>query len=216
MRSYSGAGLSGMFLAFLATTAACSRRDNAATDTLAVGGASTGASAAAATATPNADVAGMTDGNIAATIKVLNDGQIELGELATKKASSAQIKTFARDMIRDHTAMQKSLDSLAAAKNLAPQTAPMSESIKSDAQAMHDRLDKLSGATFDSAYINGQVTDHQKALDALNNMSSAATDADVKSAIRGAIPMVQGHLDRARSLTTAGRSTSTDSAKKKP
>ncbi|MEO7963780.1 MAG: DUF4142 domain-containing protein [Gemmatimonadaceae bacterium] len=210
MHRYFGAGKCGILILLVVTGAACSGRNGGANDSAtAVNGASgaqgaigatTGASAAPATATPNADFSTMTDPNIASTIGVINSGEIEAAQLATRKASSAKIKQFARDMIADHTKMQKSVDSLTAAKNLVPQSAPMGQTIQNDMKAMRERLSQLSGATFDTAYVNGQVADHQHALDALNGMAAKAQDTDVRSAIQGAIPKVQAHLDRARSL----------------
>lgn len=214
MRRIPSAGRTGMLIVLLAAASACSRRENAATDTLA-SGASTGASAAAATATPNADFAGMTDANVASTIGVINSGEIQAAQVATRKATSADTKAFARDMIKEHTAMQNALDSLLAAKNVVPETSPKAESIKSEAKAMQDSLSAMPAASFDSAYINGQVADHQKALDALNGMVNSVQDADMRAAIQAAIPKVQAHLDRARSLAAAhgGANTSSPSTK---
>ena len=201
MRRYTGAGLSGVMALMLAATAACGPGDNAANDSLASGTTGeAGASAAAATATPTADFGQLSDANIASTVGVINGGEIQAGELAARNARSADVKAFARDMVSEHRAMQKSLDSLATAKNVTPQSASMSESIRNEMAAMQQRLEQMTGATFDSAYINGQVADHQKALDALNGMATAAEDADMRAAIQAAIPKVQAHLERARTL----------------
>lgn len=217
MRRYTGAGLSGVMALMVAATAACGRGDYATRDSLASGmSATTGASAAAATATPVTDFGRMSDANITSTIGVINSGEIQAGELASSKASSADVKAFARDMVTDHRAMQKSLDSLSSAKNVTPQSAAMSESMRNEMSAMHQRLEQMAGTAFDSAYINGQVADHQKALDALNGMATAAQDADVRAAIQSAIPKVQAHLDRARTLAAhvggTGSTTRADSA----
>lgn len=212
MRRHTGAGLSGVMALMFAATAACSPGDNAANDSLASGTIdAAGASAAAATATPTADFSQMSDANISSTVGVINGGEIQAGELAMRNAVSPEVKAFARDMVAEHRAMQKSIDSLATAKNVTPQSAPTSESLRNEMAAMQQRLDQMSGAMFDSAYITGQVADHQKALDALNAMATAAQDADVRAAIQAAIPQVQAHLERARALATNVRGTGSGS-----
>jgi predicted outer membrane protein len=59
---------------------------------------------------------------------------------------------------------------------------------------------KLSGAAFDKAYVDAQVTGHQDALAFLQRAENSAQNADLKKLISSAIPDVQKHLDRAKSL----------------
>jgi putative membrane protein len=173
----------------------CSGGDNRNGDTLNMAGAVDTSAGAVANSGMQ-----MSDANILSVIATINGAEIKDAQTAQQKASSKQVKDFAQQMITDHRAMQGSLDSLAKAKNLSPETGPTADSLQSATSAQADSLSKLSGKQFDQAYISAQVTAHQQAVDMLTRMSSSAQDPDLKNAIQQAIPKVQSHLDRARSL----------------
>lgn len=144
----------------------------------------------------------MTDANISSQIGTINGAEIQAAEMATRRARSADVKRFAREMIQDHRAMQKMVDSIATAKNLTPEPMANADSLQSATKAEQDRLSQLTGAAFDSAYANSQVMAHQQALDFLNRASNATQDSDLRTVIQQAIPKVQAHLDRARTLVS--------------
>jgi len=170
----------------------CSGGDNRNADTMSMVDTSAGAVA-------NSGMQ-MSDANILSVIATINGAEIKDAQTAQQKASSKQVKDFAQQMITDHRAMQGNLDSLARAKNLTPEAGPTADSLQNATKAQADSLSKLSGKQFDQAYIAAQVTAHQQAVDMLTRMSSSAQDPDLKNAIQQAIPKVQSHLDRARSL----------------
>jgi putative membrane protein len=123
--------------------------------------------------------------------------EIAASKLAVDRASSPEIKSFAREMIDAHTASTKKIK--AAASEATPAITP-------DATLTGDQNDKLAdlgrlrGADFDKAYIAGQVSAHE---DALSLMQSFAKDGDVPSLRTAAgeiAPIVQKHLERARTL----------------
>jgi predicted outer membrane protein len=80
---------------------------------------------------------------------------------------------------------------------------PMLSQLKQQADSMRTVLQGLSGAEFDRAYIDHQAMAHQKVLDMINQqMMPGATDPQVKQALEGARPVVEGHLQRAKDLQT--------------
>lgn len=173
----------------------CSGGDDRTADTMSTAGAVDTSAGAVANSGMQ-----MSDANILSVIATINGAEIKDAQTAQQKASSKQVKDFAQQMVTDHRAMQGNLDSLAKAKNLTPQAGPMADSLQNATNAQADSLSKLSGKQFDQAYISAQVTAHQQAVDMLTRMSSSAQDPDLKNAIQQAIPKVQSHLDRARSL----------------
>ena len=60
------------------------------------------------------------------------------------------------------------------------------------------KLSKLSGESFDKEYIDLMVKDHTEDLAALEGKSTAQ-DPKLKMAISSAIPVVQEHLNMAKS-----------------
>lgn len=201
-----------------AALAACAKKENAATDTTAMGmrsdsgmtgmtdtaatmtGASTGATASGAAASGAATVPVTSDAEILSAIGMINSSEIGAAKLAENKATSADVKSFARDMVKDHTSMQGDVDKLAKSAKITPKAPSAATQMKQESAAQMDSLKSAKGATFDQQYIAAQVADHQKALDNLKSYQGSAQNADLKNLIQNAIPKVQQHLDRARDL----------------
>ena len=93
---------------------------------------------------------------------VWTDGmaEVELGKLASEKASNEKVKMFGQRMVMDHGKAGDELTTLAASKQV---TLPASVDAKH--KAIHDQLAKLSGAQFDAAYVREMVAGHKKAVD---------------------------------------------------
>lgn len=203
MHSSLRTSLAGTVALLVAATVACQPRDETGTDTLSMG-ADYDSAAAAAPAPGSRDFSQMSDEHIASAIGVINGGEIQMAQLAEERGQSNDVKQFARDMMREHTAMQRAADSLAVAQNVTPQAGDLAEEIQRQGAADQQRLEQLRGTDFDSAYMNAQVVAHQQALDALHGMRSAADDPEVRRVIEQAIPTVQSHLQRARQLAGNG------------
>jgi putative membrane protein len=200
-----------------AALAACAKKDNAGTDTLAtsaapamgtdtamsnMGGSTSTAATNANNAAGAATVAVTSDAEILSAIGMANTTEIGEGKLAESKATSADVKSFARDMVKDHTSMQSDADKLAKSAKITPAAPAAATQMKAEATAMMDSLKAAKGPTFDQQYIAGEVADHQKTLANLQSFQGKAQNADLKNMIQQAIPKVQQHLDRAKELQT--------------
>jgi putative membrane protein len=104
--------------------------------------------------------------------------EIKLSELAETKASSPQVKAFAKKMVTDHTKLEMQMKPFAIQWNVTPPT-----ELDSDHQAVYDRLKGLSGSEFDKAYMAAMVQDHHKALDAFTMEAQSTQDAKFKAAV---------------------------------
>ena len=83
--------------------------------------------------------------------------EVELGKLATERASDPDVKKFGERMVNDNTKANDQLKEVASSKNV---TLPKSLDAKDE--ATKKRLSSLSGAAFDRAYMTDMVTDHTK------------------------------------------------------
>ena len=188
---------------------ACGGGDGAATDSTGMG---MGASAASATGTmgdsnmAGMNAAGATGGtmsepNIMSMIGLSNAAEIQTSQIAQDKATNAEVKAYARDMIRDHQAMQKGADSLAAANNMQPQSPPQGDQKQQMVNQMTQQLQTTAaGAAFDRAYMTGQVQAHQQTLTELQSYQGMVQTPGLRAMIEKAIPAVQQHLERAQRL----------------
>ncbi len=142
----------------------------------------------------------MTDPEIFSMVTAVNQGEVDAGNIARTKASGANVKAYATEMVNAHTNMTTKGAALASALGEIPKPNAQ-DSIVIDNNAMASTLrSTASGAAFDRAYIDGQVRAHQHALAFLQHAQTEAQNADLKKMIAGAIPDVQQHLERARAL----------------
>jgi putative membrane protein len=115
--------------------------------------------------------------------------EVEAGRMAQDKGNSQQVKDFGAMMVKDHTAANDKLQSIAASKNI---TLPTSSSVGQ--MATKAKLDVLSGATFDKSYVKGQVTAHRETVALFRKEISSGQDADAKAFAAATLPTVRAHL----------------------
>jgi putative membrane protein len=123
--------------------------------------------------------------------------EIESSRLAATKASSAQVKSFAQEMIKAHTDASAKLTTAAGAATPAITPAPAMSAMQQ--QAMAD-LNAKTGADFDAAYIKAQTDGHQMTLDALKAYAASGDVASLKAFATEMVPIVTAHLNMAKGL----------------
>jgi putative membrane protein len=185
-------------------TGACKGRTNTA-DTGQAGTAATTDTSATAMAAPadtaaTAAKAPMTDANIVALLDEANKSDSAAGAFALKKASNKDVKAFAKMMMGEHHALR--VQGLALAKKLkVTPEAPADDPVKAAGSAEMSALQSAgSGAAFDQAYIDQEVTIHKAVIDLAEKAHDQAQNAELKALIEKAKPVIQKHLDRAEAL----------------
>jgi len=121
--------------------------------------------------------------------------EVKLGELAAQQGVSDEVKQFGQMMVKDHSAINEDLKSLAAQKGV---TLP--DSLDAKHQGMLDKLTALSGPSFDDAYIAAMIKAHKKDAKAFKAEASATQDADIKSFLDKSIPIVEEHLKMIKAM----------------
>ena len=131
--------------------------------------------------------------------------EVELGRLASERASNDAVKQFGQRMADDHGKAGDELKKIAQDKGVTP-PAEMDAKHKK----LHDRLAKLSGAEFDRAYMDEMVRDHRADVKNFQRQATGARDPDVKAFASNTLPTLQEHLKQAESVygqvRTAGKS----------
>jgi putative membrane protein len=121
--------------------------------------------------------------------------EVELGNLAQQKSQNPSVKDFGAMMVKDHSAANDKLKSVAASKNI---TLPTSPSVGQ--MASKSKLEVLSGQTFDKSYIKGMIKDHQEDIAEFNKEASSGLDPDAKAYARATLPTLQAHLKKIQSI----------------
>jgi putative membrane protein len=121
--------------------------------------------------------------------------EVELGKLATEKASSDDVKKFGQRMVDDHTKAGDQLKQVASSQGI---TLPQGLSAKDKLTKEH--LSKLSGEQFDKAYMADMVKDHTQDVADFQRESQSGSDPAVKDFASQTLPTLQDHLKEAKEI----------------
>jgi len=164
--------------------------------------ANVGTTAAAMTGSMNSKASTITSGDRKFMEKAAEGGmaEVKLGQLATQKAQSDDVKKFGERMVDDHSKANDQLKQVASTKGVTLPTEPDKAS-----QHEYDKLSKMSGAQFDREYMDHMVSDHKKDISEFQKEAKNAKDADVKQFASSTLPTVQQHLQLAQSADQVAR-----------
>ena len=147
------------------------------------------------------------DAQIAHIVVTANQVDIDAGKLAQGKAKSKEVKDFAKQMVTDHSAVNKQAKDLAAKLKVKPEDNATAQSLKKGGQENVAHLKTLKGAAFDKAYVDHEVDYHQQVIDAIDKtLIPSAQNAELKALLVKVRPAFIAHLDHAKHLqSTLGK-----------
>ncbi|AGW95381.1 membrane protein [Ralstonia pickettii DTP0602] len=144
------------------------------------------------------------DAQIASIVVTANQVDIDAGKLAQSKGSNKDVKAFGKQMVTDHTGVNKSASALVKKLKVTPEDNPTSQSLKSGGEKNVQKLKGLKGAEFDSAYIDNEVKYHQAVLDAMDKtLIPSAKNEELKALLVKVRPAFVAHLEHAKQIQTA-------------
>jgi putative membrane protein len=119
--------------------------------------------------------------------------EVMLGQMAAMKTEEDAVKQFGQMMVKDHTKANKQLKEITTEKGvrLPAEVAP-------EHKALAARLEKLSGAEFDRAYMKEMIEDHEKDVKEFQKEADSGRDADIKKWAAKTLPTLQMHLKMAK------------------
>jgi putative membrane protein len=125
--------------------------------------------------------------------------EVQASQLAAQNAANTQVKSFADQMVQDHTKANDELKALAAQKKLDLPTEP-SLMERGELKTLKD--DK--GEKFDKRYADHYgVKAHEKTIKLFEKEVKDGKDADVKAWAEKTLPTLRHHLDMARDMDKA-------------
>lgn len=144
---------------------------------------------------------GINDAEIAAIVVTANQVDIDAGKLAVSRSRNDKVKAFAQLMITDHSGVNKAATDLVTRLKVTPQDNPTSRRLKETGDMNLKHLKALSGAAFDTLYIDREFLYHQQVLDMLDKtLIPGATNAELKALLIKVRPAFVAHRDHAKSL----------------
>ena len=121
--------------------------------------------------------------------------EVQASKVALEKSTDASVKAFAQHMITDHSKANDQLKSVAMQQGISVPT-----DLDPEHKQVIDKLNGLSGATFDKAYKDQMLTDHKEAVALFSNESRDAAHTAVDKFAADTLPTLQSHLKMAQDL----------------
>ena len=145
----------------------------------------------------------LTDNNILARLAQGDRMELQAAKTAVGKATSPELRTFARQLADNHSAQENDARTLSQRLKI-PEQPAANDTTKVHQQAVAAQLTKLGkGATFDTTYVRHVIDGHVAMIKDARAMEGKATHAEVKRLIQGVIPELERHLARARVIGKA-------------
>lgn len=161
-------------------------------------------------------------------LHMVNQMEIQSGELAKQKAQSQQVKDYGDRMIRDHRSADERLMAIAQQRGVDFQSMEMHPTSGMDGSGgaaakrgsgeMHgagsreippdlrqsmqemERLRTLSGREFDLAYMQQMVKDHEKTLQMIESSRQRVQEPMLQNELTTLESSIRGHHDMARQI----------------
>jgi putative membrane protein len=139
-----------------------------------------------------------TDPQIAHIAYTAGQIDIEAAKQALSKSRNKEVRAFANDMVRDHSAVNKQALALVKKLKVTPEDNATSKSLSKAAAAKRAELAKLKGAAFNKAYVDNEVAYHKTVDNALETLLiPSASNAELKSLLQTGLKIFQGHEQHA-------------------
>ena len=152
----------------------------------------------------SASAQSVTDAQIAAIVVTANQVDIDAGRLAASKSTTPEVKKFGQQMVTDHSAVNKQATALVTKLKVTPADNPTSQSLKSGGDKNIANLKGLTGAAFDKAYVDNEVTYHQAVIDAIDKtLIPGAKNAELKALLVKVRPAFVAHLEHAKMIQSS-------------
>ena len=130
-------------------------------------------------------------------------GQLDIAaaKQALQKSRNKQVRAFAQEMVRDHTAVNNQALALVKKLNVTPQDNPTSESLTKAAEQKRADYARLNGKAFDRAYVQNEVAFHKTVNGALEStLIPDARNGELKSLLSTGLKLFQEHEQHAAHL----------------
>ena len=136
-----------------------------------------------------------------------NLAEAKLGELASTKGASDDVKSFGQQMVTDHGKANTDLEAVYGKIGM-----KFEPKLNAKQQATFDKLSALSGAAFDKAYVADMLNDHTKDVAEYKEMMKTTKNADLKSYESETLPVIEHHLMMIKDISKKSMSSSKKSS----
>ena len=125
--------------------------------------------------------------------------EIAAGRMAITRGSTATVRQFGAELVKDHSTADGELVALAAKLNV----------VMPSASAPQDGLDELgtfTGRAFDRAFVKMMLDDHDKALALVRGAQPSVKNGQLSAYLEKLLPVLEKHRSTANTLNQAYQS----------
>lgn len=149
----------------------------------------------------HADETKFTDPQIAHIAYTAGAIDVAAAEQALAKTKNPDVRAFAELMARDHAAVNEQALALVTKLDVTPEDNDTSKALAAAAAETAKRLDGLSGAEFDKAYVENEVAYHKTVNSALHDaLIPSAQNAELKALLETGLALFTEHQTHAEML----------------
>jgi putative membrane protein len=134
-----------------------------------------------------------------------NAMEVELGNMAARKAPSQQVRQFAQMMATDHGRNNAKVLAFARQMNIR-----LPENMSPQDRRTIQEFTRLQGPQFDQRFMQHMVHDHQHTLSVFEKFAKNAKDPEIRRYAEQTLPALKKHLDAAKRLAGEGRNSGTE------
>ena len=120
---------------------------------------------------------------------------IQISQLALQKTTNERVKALAARIETGHQQASAELTALARRSGTT-----VSAQVDPAHQAARDRLERLSGTSFDRAYAQQMIADHEAAIALFTTHAKTGVDAEVRAFAAQHLPALRAHLKQSQDL----------------
>ena len=125
----------------------------------------------------------------------INFHAIAIGQLGTDRSKSPEVLTLAKMLTEEHNVASQELKKIADSKNI---NLPVSAENNEDEGI--NKLVKQKSISFDKAFIDVVINQHQQAISKFETADSSIKDSEIKDYIAIVLPALKIHLQQALQL----------------
>lgn len=141
------------------------------------------------------------ESDIAGIVMTANEGEVQQGNAAASRATSADVRAFAQMMVADHTAAMNNARDVFTRHGITAGENTTTRTLRDNSQRTVTNLATYTGTAFDRTYMQTQIDLHQWLLTSLDTaLIPSATRPDVRSLLQTQRASVAAHLERARAI----------------
>ena len=144
------------------------------------------------------------DAQIAHIAYTAGDLDVKAAKVALEKSKNPDVRAFADNMVKDHTAVNDKALALVKKLGVTPEDNDTSKGLVKQESEKQAELAKLSGPGFDKAYVDNEVAYHKTVIAALEKtLIPSAENAELKSLLQTGVKIFKGHEEHAETIASS-------------